>query len=483
MSIVSVNGLKKHYGKVDALRGISFDVDEGEIFGIIGPDGAGKTTLFRILTSLLLADDGTASVDGLDVVKDYKEIRKRIGYMPGRFSLYQDLTVEENLRFFATIFNTTIEENYSLVAPIYRQIEPFKTRRAGKLSGGMKQKLALSCALIHAPRVLFLDEPTTGVDPVSRKEFWDMLGQLKAKGITIIVSTPYLDEVRRCQRIAFINNGEIQGIGEPEEILRRFSGIFCPAPLSHDAAHAERQNVIEVEHLVKAFGDFRAVDDISFTVSKGEIFGFLGANGAGKTTAMRMLCGLSQPTGGKATVAGYDAASQHEKVKLNIGYMSQKFSLYEDLTIAENMKLFGGIYGMSRKEIKTKTAEMLEELGLEHGRNTIVRSLPLGWKQKLAFSISIFHNPKIVFLDEPTGGVDPATRRQFWELIYRVADRGITVFVTTHYMDEAEYCDRVSIMVDGKIEALDTPDNLKRQYEAADMYGVFLKLARKAERT
>lgn len=483
MSIVSVNGLKKHYGKVDALCGITLDVDEGEIFGIIGPDGAGKTTLFRILTSLLLADDGTASVDGLNVVKDYKEIRKRIGYMPGRFSLYQDLTVEENLRFFATIFNTTIEENYSLVAPIYRQIEPFKTRRAGKLSGGMKQKLALSCALIHAPRVLFLDEPTTGVDPVSRKEFWDMLGQLKAKGITIIVSTPYLDEVRRCQRIAFINNGEIQGIGEPEEILRRFSDIFCPAPLSHDAAHAERQNVIEVEHLVKAFGDFRAVDDISFTVSKGEIFGFLGANGAGKTTAMRMLCGLSQPTGGKATVAGYDAASQHEKVKLNIGYMSQKFSLYEDLTIAENMKLFGGIYGMSRKEIKTKTAEMLEELGLEHGRNTIVRSLPLGWKQKLAFSISIFHNPKIVFLDEPTGGVDPATRRQFWELIYRAADRGITVFVTTHYMDEAEYCDRVSIMVDGKIEALDTPDNLKRQYEAVDMYGVFLKLARKAERT
>ncbi len=482
MSIVSVSGLKKHYGKVDALRGITLDVDEGEIFGIIGPDGAGKTTLFRILTSLLIADDGTASVDGLDVVKDYKEIRKRIGYMPGRFSLYQDLTVEENLRFFATIFNTTIEENYSLVAPIYRQIEPFKTRRAGKLSGGMKQKLALSCALIHAPRVLFLDEPTTGVDPVSRKEFWDMLGQLKAKGITIIVSTPYLDEVRRCQRIAFINNGEIQGIGEPEEILRRFSDIFCPAPLSHDAAHAERQNVIEVEHLVKAFGDFRAVDDISFTVSKGEIFGFLGANGAGKTTAMRMLCGLSQPTGGKATVAGYDAASQHEKVKLNIGYMSQKFSLYEDLTIAENMKLFGGIYGMSGKEIKAKTAEMLEELGLEHGRNTIVRSLPLGWKQKLAFSISIFHNPKIVFLDEPTGGVDPATRRQFWELIYRAADRGITVFVTTHYMDEAEYCDRVSIMVDGKIEALDTPDNLKQGFDAASMYDVFLALARKAKR-
>lgn len=483
MKILSVHELKKSYGKVEALRGLDFEVEEGELFGIIGPDGAGKTTLFRILTSLLLPDSGKATVDGLDVVKDYRSVRQRIGYMPGRFSLYQDLTVEENLHFFASIFNTTIEENYSLVAPIYSQLEPFKKRRAGKLSGGMKQKLALSCALIHAPRILFLDEPTTGVDPVSRKEFWDMLGQLKAMGITIIVSTPYLDEVRRCQRIAFINEGEIMGIGEPEEILQRFSDIFCPAPLSHNATHVQKENVIEVEHLVKAFGDFHAVDDISFTVSKGEIFGFLGANGAGKTTAMRMLCGLSQPTGGKARVAGYDVATQHEQVKLNIGYMSQKFSLYEDLTIAENMKLFGGIYGMKRSEIKAKTDEMLEELGMEKERKTIVRSLPLGWKQKLAFSISIFHNPKIVFLDEPTGGVDPATRRQFWELIYRAADRGITVFVTTHYLDEAEYCDRISIMVDGKIRALDTPDNLKRQYEVEDMYGVFLKLARKAERT
>lgn len=481
--MIVVENICKKYKRVQALTDVSLDINEGELFGIIGPDGAGKTTLFRIMASLLLPDSGKAMVDGCDVVKDYRKLRRHIGYMPGRFSLYQDLTVEENLHFYATIFNTTIEENYEIVAPIYSQLEPFRTRRAGKLSGGMKQKLALSCALIHAPRVLLLDEPTTGVDPVSRKEFWDMLIQLKAKGITIIVSTPYLDEVRRCQRIAFINKGKVMGVGQPEEILARFSHIFCPQPLSHDDIHSQTENVIEVEHLVKAFGDFRAVDDISFSVGKGEIFGFLGANGAGKTTAMRMLCGLSQPTAGKARVAGYDVAREHEQVKLNIGYMSQRFSLYEDLTIAENMKLFGGIYGMKRSEIKARSEEMLAELGMENERNTIVGSLPLGWKQKLAFSISIFHHPKIVFLDEPTGGVDPATRRQFWQLIYRAADRGITVFVTTHYLDEAEYCDRVSIMVDGKICALDTPDNLKRQYQVDDMYGVFLKLARKAVRT
>lgn len=240
---------------------------------------------------------------------------------------------------------------------------------------------------------------------------------------------------------------------------------------------------IIAEGLTKQFGSFVATDHITFQVHQGEIFGFLGANGAGKTTAMRMLCGLSRPSEGKATVAGYDVYREAEMVKKNIGYMSQKFSLYEDLTVYENLRLFGGIYGMSTKGIKKKTAQLLEELGMAKERNTRVSSLPLGWKQKLAFSLSIFHDPKIVFLDEPTGGVDPVTRRQFWELIYQAADRGITVFVTTHYMDEAEYCDRVSIMVDGKIEALDTPAELKHQYGVDTMYDVFLHLARKAKRS
>ena len=482
--ILEVKELKKCYGKAEALRDISFEVEEGEIYGLIGPDGAGKTTLFRILTTLLLADRGEAMVDGLDVVTQYKAIRKRIGYMPGRFSLYQDLTVEENLQFFATIFGTTIQENYALVADIYRQIEPFKSRKAGKLSGGMKQKLALSCALIHAPRILFLDEPTTGVDPVSRKEFWTMLKKLqREQGITIVVSTPYLDEVRQCDRIAFLHEGAILGIGTPGEMLQRFAHIFCPDALTHSSTHLEADLAIEVKHLVKAFGDFRAVNDISFSVRRGEIFGFLGANGAGKTTAMRMLCGLSRPSAGEATVAGFDVYQQTEQIKRHIGYMSQRFSLYDDLTVYENLRLFGGIYGLSDKAIREKVQLLLDELGLVAERNTLVRSLPLGWKQRLAFSQSIFHDPQIVFLDEPTGGVDPATRRQFWELIYRAADRGITVFVTTHYMDEAEYCDRISIMVDGEIKALDTPAALKQQFNAPTLYEVFLQLARAAKRS
>ena len=239
--------------------------------------------------------------------------------------------------------------------------------------------------------------------------------------------------------------------------------------------------VIEVENLTKKFGSFTAVDNISFSVEKGEIFGFLGANGAGKTTAMRMLCGLLSPTSGKGVVAGYDILHDSEKVKASIGYMSQKFALYEDLKVWENIRLYAGIYGVSEKETRERTQLLLAELGFENERDSLVKSLPLGWRQKLAFSVSIFHNPSIVFLDEPTGGVDPVTRRQFWEMIYQASERGITVFVTTHYMDEAEYCNRVSIMVDGRIDALDSPANLRKEFGAADMDEVFRKLARKSK--
>lgn len=484
MNAIEVNSLSKRYGKVQALRDVSFSVGRGEMFGIIGPDGAGKTSLYRILCSLLLPDDGTASVDGYDVVSGMKEIRRRVGYMPGRFSLYQDLTVEENLRFFATLFGTTVEENYDSIKAIYTQIEPFRKRRAGALSGGMKQKLALCCALVHQPSILFLDEPTTGVDPVSRKEFWEMLSQLKEREITIVASTPYLDEVRMCERVAFLSEGRIRGIGTPDDILTTFRDIFNPPAIEKlEAGTKSNENAIEVEHLVKAFGSFHAVDDISFTVRKGEIFGFLGANGAGKTTAMRMLTGLSQPTDGNGKVAGFDIRTEYEQIKKHIGYMSQKFSLYEDLTVAENIRLFAGIYGMDDGEIRRKTTDLLDRLDFSAHRNTLVSSLPLGWKQKLAFSVSIFHDPHVVFLDEPTGGVDPATRRQFWELIYDAAKQGITVFVTTHYMDEAEYCDRISIMVDGKIKALGTPEELKQKLGQPDMDHVFTFLARQATRS
>ena len=486
MNTIEVNNISKYYGKVQALNNVSFSVKKGEVFGLIGPDGAGKTSMYRILCSLLLPDNGTAIVNGFDVVQQMKEIRKRIGYMPGKFSLYQDLTIEENLKFFATLFNTTVEENYDSIKAIYSQIEKFKNRKAGALSGGMKQKLALCCSLIHQPSILFLDEPTTGVDPVSRKEFWEILAQLKERDITIVASTPYLDEVRRCERVAFLSEGTIKGIGTPNEILTEFKEIFNPPSIVREEAHKkekEAENVIEVEHLIKAFGSFHAVDDISFTVKKGEIFGFLGANGAGKTTAMHMLTGLNQPTSGTGRVVGFDIRTEYEQIKKHIGYMSQKFSLYEDLTVAENISLFAGIYGMQDDEISHKTDELLQRLNFSEHRNTLVASLPLGWKQKLAFSVSIFHNPGIVFLDEPTGGVDPATRRQFWELIYDAAKRGITIFVTTHYMDEAEYCDRISIMVDGKIKALGTPKELKEKLNQPDMDHVFTLLARQATRS
>ncbi len=482
---IVVTNVSKSYGRVKALDGVSLSVRRGERFGLIGPDGSGKTSLFRIMATLLLPDKGRATVEGYDTVKDMRAIRSIVGYMPGKFSLYEDLTVEENLNFFATLFGTTLEEGYDTIKDIYGQIERFRHRRAGALSGGMKQKLALSCALVHQPRVLFLDEPTTGVDPVSRKDLWNMLGQLEERGITIVAATPYLDEIRRCQRVAYLSEGQLRDVGTPDAILREFSDVFTPTALSETdkpVVTAEREKVISVKHLVKAFGSFHAVDDISFDVYRGEIFGFLGANGAGKSTAMHILTGLNRPTSGEGMVAGYDINTESELIKRHIGYMSQRFSLYNDLTVRENIRLFGGIYGMSDRAIREETRRLLDSLHFTGHADDIVGSLPLGWKQKLAFSVSIFHHPEVVFLDEPTGGVDPSTRQEFWTLIYEAAHRGITVFVTTHYMEEAEYCNRISIMVDGKIRAMGSPAELKAKYHEADMDGVFTLLAREGKR-
>ena len=300
MNAINVNQLSHRYGAVQTLHKVSLSVEKGELFGLIGPDGAGKTTLFRILCSLLLPSEGKATVDGFDVVRQMKEIRRRVGYMPGKFSLYEDLTVEENLHFFATLFGTSVEENYDSIRAIYTQIERFKTRKAGALSGGMKQKLALCCALVHRPSVLFLDEPTTGVDPVSRKEFWDILDGLMERQITIVASTPYLDEVRRCHRVAFLSEGRIRGIGAPDDILTEFRDIFNPPALPHAPTdNSSDETVIEVEHLVKAFGDFRAVDDISFSVKRGEIFGFSGPTAQARPLPCTCSPDSTSPPAGK----------------------------------------------------------------------------------------------------------------------------------------------------------------------------------------
>lgn len=490
MSAIKIEHISKRYAAAEALKDICLTVNEGELFGIIGPDGAGKSTLFRILATLLLPDSGTASVCGVDVVSHYRDIRQCVGYMPGRFSLYPDLTVEENINFFASIFGVKRAEGYELIAPIYEQIEPFKHRQAGKLSGGMKQKLALCCALIHRPKVLFLDEPTTGVDAVSRQEFWDLLSMLRQQGITILVSTPYMDEAMRCQRVALMSEGKVMEVDTPQNLTLRYGlptieDVFIHLMKDGDGVENLRreikpqpQKVIEVSSLTKRFGAFTAVDGITFSVKRGEIFGFLGANGAGKTTAIRMLCGLSVPTSGAGTVAGFDVTSQAEQIKRHIGYMSQRFSLYDDMTVWQNIEFFGGIYGMTSADIKVRGKEILDELCFYERRKELVGGIPLGWKQKLAFSVAMLHRPEIVFLDEPTGGVDPIVRRQFWRLIYAAAAKGVTIFVTTHYMDEAEYCNRISIMVAGKICALDTPEQLKQQFGVQTMDEVFRLLAR-----
>lgn len=483
-ALLRLKGVSKRYGSgVQAVDDVSWAMQAGEIFGLIGPDGAGKTTLFRLLASLLLPDKGAISLQGHDVVSDWRYVRRHVGYMPGRFSLYPDLSVEENLNFFASLFGVSFSDNKDLIYDLYVQLEPFRRRRAGQLSGGMKQKLALCCALIHRPRLLLLDEPTTGVDAVSRAEFWSLLQRFAKEGIGIVVATPYIDEIRRCHRMAFMQHGHVVDVGEPEDLLRRHADVLCPPPLERDTGGGTDDAVIKVEGLTKRFGDFTAVDHISLAVRRGEIFGFLGANGAGKTTAMRMLSGLLQPTEGRGSVVGCDVLHEQEHIKRHIGYMSQRFSLYDDLTVIENLRLFGGIYGVPASLIKSRSTQLLQDLGLWEERRTMVSQLPLGWKQKLAFAAAILHDPELVFLDEPTGGVDPATRRRFWEYIYQAAGRGVTIFVTTHYMDEAAYCDRVSIMVDGAIRALDTPEGLKRRYGAADMDEVFRHLARGADRT
>jgi len=446
MNAINVNQLSHRYGAVQTLHEVSFSVEKGELFGLIGPDGAGKTTLFRILCSLLLPCEGKATVDGFDVVRQMREIRRRVGYMPGKFSLYEDLTVEENLNFFATLFGTSVEENYDSIRAIYTQIERFKTRKAGALSGGMKKKLALCCALVHRPSVLFLDEPTTGVDPVSRKEFWDILDGLMERQITIVASTPYLDEVRRCHRVAFLSEGRIRGIGAPDDILTEFRDIFNPPALPHAPTdNSSDETVIEVEHLVKAFGDFRAVDDISFSVKRGEIFGFLGANGAGKTTLIDMILGLTQPSGGELSVFGRNA-SEAARAGL-LGAVQQTGGLLKDLTIRATVEMIAALYP---KPIDVD--EVLAGADLTDNAKCKVGKCSGGQQQRVAIARALALEPSYLLFDEPTSALDPELEAEVIRVLMQLAKEGRSLVIVTHNMAFAKkVADRIVFLENGTL--------------------------------
>jgi ABC-2 type transport system ATP-binding protein len=542
---ISVRGLRKSYGALEAVRGVDLDIAAGEIFGLIGPDGAGKTSVFQILGGVMPATAGTAEMYGVTA----REARSFVGYLTQAFSLYPDMTVAENLRYIGELRRLRRAEIDERGMHYLRMFDMgrFTERLAGSLSGGMKQKLALACALISEPKILLLDEPTTGVDPVSRREFWDTLVHLSGRGMTMVVATPYLDEAERCTRVALMFDGRIQQTGTPAEIKRgtglerlevrasdlgraedvlsavtelddvqRFgdrldvmvkdpargeelargalaeaglvtNGVRHTAPTLENAfvailraeggeaavpafprrrqfrARPEGTVAIGARHLNKRFGSFHAVKDINIEVKYGEIYGLLGANGAGKTTTIKILAGLLAPSSGEMELAGERGSLRSAFVRQRLGYMSQKFSLYDDLTIEENLDFFAGVYGVPREEREEKKRWVLAVSGLEGKGHLLTASLPGGWKQRVAFGAAVMHEPSVLFLDEPTSGVDPLARRAFWKMINSLADRGVAVLVTTHYLEEAEQCNRLGFMVAGELVAQGTPSGVKAE--------------------
>src|SRR5690554_3818984 len=543
MVAVVLDGVAKHFGQVQALRGLDARIDYGRLTGLVGPDGAGKTTLMRIMTGLLQPNAGQVTVAGFDVVTDNAAIHVATGYMPQRFGLYEDLSVMENMRLYARLRGMDAGRHGDLFDELlqFTRLAPFTARLAGKLSGGMKQKLDLACALMARPRVLLLDEPSVGVDPVSRQDLWRMVQALTDEGMAVVWSTAYLDEAERCDSVLLLNEGQLAFDGPPDELTGRLRGRsfrleevgerrrevlsealdmasvgdgviqgagvrivlrdgagrdevqaladrsgarLAQVPARFEdafidllgggpggtSALAERLPPVELDtdiavscqDLTKRFGDFTATDRVSFQVRKGEIFGLLGPNGAGKSTTFKMLCGLLKPTEGEAHVAGLDLRRATGAAKARLGYMAQKFSLYGLLSVRQNLEFSAGVYGLQGATRRARIGEMVETFGLGRWLPAAPESLPLGVRQRLALACALMHRPPVLFLDEPTSGVDPITRREFWTHINGLARKGVTIMVTTHFMDEAEYCDRVAMMYRARLIALDTPDALKQ---------------------
>lgn len=467
--MIEVLNITKNFQKIKALKNVNISVKKGEIFGLLGPDGAGKTTLMRVICNLLIPDEGSVSIpEGIRGTG-------KLGYMPQRFSLYGDMTIIENIHLFGSLFGLPkeiIDERADRILSMTGIIK-FKDRFADKLSGGMKQKLAITVALMTEPELLVLDEPTYGIDPVSRHEIWTLLKELNAKGITILVSTPYMNEAEMCHKVAYLEAGEQSFIGTPVEFKKMYPDMFYKAPQKLFNEHinilSDSDYAIITDNISKKFGDFIAVDDVEIKVPKGKIYGFLGPNGAGKTTLIKMLCGLMKPTGGSAKVLGYDLSTETENIKHKIGYMSQKYSLYDDLTAKENLDFFAGIYGIPKGEIrKNRVAEVIKMANLVGKEDLLAGTLSPGLKQRLALGSAILSKPELIFLDEPTSGVSPITRRDFFQVINKLAEDGVTVIVTTHFMDEAERCDILMFLLDGKLIAQDTPFALKQMVISED---------------
>ncbi len=551
--LVQAAGVCKQFRGADrpAIDHLDWRVAAAQVTGMVGPDGAGKTTLMRLLAGLLVPTSGQITVCGFDTAGDLAGIRQAVSYMPQRFGLYEDLTVQENLNLYADlrgVIGAAREAAFDRLLS-FTDLARFTDRLAGRLSGGMKQKLGLACALIDPPRLLLLDEPSVGVDPISRRELWRMVYELVDQGIGVVWSTAYLDEAERCSTVLLLNEGEALYDGPPKELTRRVAGrtflipglganrrkvlaaalklpsvvdgviqgssvrlvLDSPAvaladfagqchpgvplasavgqwrltptpprfedafvdllgggPKGESALHeisrdrAQSQGAVVVANeLTKRFGDFTAADHISFEIERGEIFGLLGPNGAGKSTTFKMMCGLLRPTAGSALVAGHDLYRAGGAARRQLGYMAQKFSLYGDLSVVQNLEFFAGVYGLSRPQRRTVIAEMVGVFGLKPYLNTNAGDIPLGFKQRLALAAALLHEPPVLFLDEPTSGVDPLTRREFWSHINAMVERGVTIMVTTHFLDEAEYCDRIGLVYRGQLIATGSPDDLK----------------------
>lgn len=545
---VTLTTLGKSFGATAALTDVTAAIGAGQITGLVGPDGAGKTTLLRLIAGLLTPDKGTLEVLG-HATPDRDAVRGDIGYMPQRFGLYEDLTVQENLNLQADLHDLDEAARSERFATLlqFTGLAPFTRRLAGQLSGGMKQKLGLACALLPRPKLLLLDEPSAGVDPASRRELWRIVRTMAGTGVAIIWSTAYLDEAERCDSFLLLNGGRLLASGNPADFTHRLEGrtflVDLPERQRHriqraaaslpsvadatiqgrslrlvlkegcalpDVAElvgasalarptrprfedafvslllAERPPVaapaiqttsalptdgiaIEARDLTRDFGKFRAVDKVSFTVKPGEIFGLLGPNGAGKSTTFRMLCGLLAPTAGSAHVAGVDLGRARATARERIGYMSQKFSLYGTLSVRDNLDFFSGVYGLAGRRRSSRIAWAIESFDLAAVADLEAGTLPLGFKQRLALGCALLHEPQVLFLDEPTSGVDPLMRREFWSRIGALAEGGVTVLVTSHFMEEAEYCDRLGIVYAGRMIASGSPDEMKQRFVTADL--------------